>query len=67
MSLLLNVVIHKLTWNTKDRVTDHRSGLTVVGLQSVMDGRNLQPFIDDAKTRHERDRLESLLEDISEQ
>jgi len=47
----------------QDRVTDHRIGLTLKNLRSVMEGDGLKKFIDALRKDHEG----SLMEDVLEQ
>jgi peptide chain release factor 1 len=46
----------------QDRVTDHRIGLTLLNLTSVMEGDGLQDFHDALQKGHG----ESLLEDLAQ-
>ncbi|KAF8511625.1 hypothetical protein BU17DRAFT_54534 [Hysterangium stoloniferum] len=51
------------TYNyAQDRVTDHRIGLTMMNLTSVMEGDGLQVFIDALKKNHYENSMEDMLE-----
>jgi peptide chain release factor 1 len=52
-----------LNLRLQDRVTDHRIGLTVKNLVSVMEGDGLRSFVDALK----KDYDESLVEDMLEE
>ncbi|KAI0771474.1 release factor [Trametes elegans] len=50
------------TYNyAQDRVTDHRIGMSVKNLTSVMDGEGLQDFIKALQDRHHEEMLEDVL------
>ncbi|KDQ52929.1 hypothetical protein JAAARDRAFT_138047 [Jaapia argillacea MUCL 33604] len=52
------------TYNyAQDRVTDHRIGLSLMNLASVMEGDGLHTFIDALKRDHEEGVMEALLEE----
>ena len=42
------------------RVTDHRIGVREHGIQAILDGSNLQMFIDALQQHHEQDLLAEL-------
>ena len=42
------------------RVTDHRMGMTEHGIQAVLDGSNLQIFIDALQQQHKQELLAEL-------
>lgn len=42
----------------QDRVTDHRLGLSLMNVTSVMEGEGLQEFIDELGKKHQEDLLE---------
>jgi len=44
-------------------VTDHRIGLTMRNLTSVLEGDGIQVFIDDVKQYHAESVMEKLLEE----
>jgi len=51
------------TYNyAQDRVTDHRIGLSLMNLTSVMEGDGLQVFIDAVKKNHEESIMEEMLD-----
>jgi peptide chain release factor 1 len=45
----------------QERVTDHRIGLTIKNLSSVMEGEGLQDFIDALQREHHESMLENTL------
>lgn len=45
----------------QERVTDHRIGLTLMNLSSVMEGDGLQDFLDALKKDHDETILEDML------
>jgi peptide chain release factor 1 len=47
----------------QDRVTDHRIGLSLMNLTSIMEGNGLQGFIDALRRDHEETLMETLLEE----
>ena len=46
----------------QDRVTDHRIGLSLMNLTSVMEGNGLQIFVDAVKKHHEESIMEEMLD-----
>ena len=46
----------------QDRVTDHRIGLSLMNLTSVMEGDGLQIFVDAVKKHHEESIMEEMLD-----
>ncbi len=46
----------------QDRVTDHRVGVTVVGVMRVMSGEHLRPLLDTLFEADENDRLKAFTE-----
>lgn len=48
-------------YNFQERVTDHRIGLTLMNLSSVMEGDGLQDFLDALKKDHDETVLEDML------
>ncbi|KAI0081347.1 release factor [Panus rudis PR-1116 ss-1] len=51
------------TYNyAQDRVTDHRLGLSLNNLQSVLEGESLQDIIDELAKKHQDDLLQEALE-----
>ena len=46
----------------QDRVTDHRIGLSLMNLTSVMEGDGLQVFVDAVKKHHEESIMEEMLD-----
>jgi peptide chain release factor 1 len=52
------------TYNyAQERVTDHRIGLSIRNLSSVMEGDGLQEFVSALQQDHEETQLEDLLEE----
>jgi peptide chain release factor 1 len=51
-----------LTKLEQDRVTDHRIGLSLMNLTSVMEGDGLQIFVDAVKKHHEESIMEEMLD-----
>ena len=54
------------SYHDQDRVTDHRIGLSLMNLTSVMEGDGLQVFIDAVKKNHEESVMEEMLDIDSE-
>lgn len=55
------------TYNyAQDRVTDHRLGMSVKNLDSVMEGDGLQDFLKALQQRHHDELLEDVLSERSE-
>ncbi|KAJ3559941.1 hypothetical protein NM688_g26 [Phlebia brevispora] len=53
------------TYNyAQDRVTDHRLGLSLMNLASVMEGDGLREFIDELAKKHQADLLEEACETL---
>lgn len=52
-----------IEFSAQERVTDHRIGLTLKNLSSVMEGDGLQDFIDSLKKDHDESVLEDMLSD----
>jgi peptide chain release factor 1 len=50
--------------NLQDRVTDHRIGLSLVNLTSVLEGDGLRGFIDALRRDHEETIMEESLEEM---
>lgn len=51
------------TYNwAQDRMTDHRIGLSVTGIQNILDGEGLEYVLEQLKQHHDSQRMESLLE-----
>lgn len=48
---------------SKDRVTDHRIGRTIMNLTSVLEGDALEVFIDDLQKDYQEGIMESILVD----
>ena len=46
----------------QDRVTDHRIGLSLMNLTSVMEGDGLQVFVNAVKKHHEESIMEEMLD-----
>lgn len=52
------------TYNyVQDRITDHRSGFTIMNLESVMDGEGLERVIESCRKMHEEEIISTLLEE----
>ncbi|EPQ51562.1 release factor [Gloeophyllum trabeum ATCC 11539] len=52
------------TYNyAQDRVTDHRLGLSLMNLESVMEGNGLETFVEAMRERHAEETLEMMLEE----
>jgi peptide chain release factor 1 len=50
------------TYNyAQERVTDHRIGLSLINLRSVMEGDGLQDFLIRLKRDHEESQMEDML------
>ena len=43
---------------SQDRVTDHRIGLSLMNVESVMEGEGLRDFLDELAKKHQDDLLE---------
>ncbi|EGN97126.1 hypothetical protein SERLA73DRAFT_123914 [Serpula lacrymans var. lacrymans S7.3] len=53
------------TYNyAQDRVTDHRLGLSLMNLTSLLEGDGLQDFIDALKRSHDEDLMEEIVEGL---
>ncbi len=52
------------TYNSKDRISDHRISLTVHGVERVMNGEALYQLIDGLMKSDEHDRLANFLQQI---
>ncbi|KAL4063711.1 hypothetical protein J3A83DRAFT_4361843 [Scleroderma citrinum] len=53
------------TYNyAQDRVTDHRIGLSIMNLQSVMEGDGIQEFLDALKQNWEQEIMEEAIDDV---
>ncbi|KZT19345.1 hypothetical protein NEOLEDRAFT_1142196 [Neolentinus lepideus HHB14362 ss-1] len=53
------------TYNyAQDRVTDHRIGLSLMNLDSVMEGNGLETFVDALKKKHDEEVVEMMLEEF---
>lgn len=50
----------------QDRVTDHRVGMNVSGVERVLNGEYLEPIIDALILADERDSLECFLESLEQ-
>jgi hypothetical protein len=50
---------------SQERVTDHRIGLTLKNLSSVLEGDGLEDFIDALKKDHDESVLEDMISDTS--
>ncbi len=48
----------------QDRITDHRTGLTLYGIESMMGGNMLQKFIDAFMNKVYEEKLEELMQDL---
>lgn len=48
-------------WPPKDRVTDHRIGLTLKNLAGVMEDGRLQEILDALKRNHDQEVMEDML------
>lgn len=59
---VLSYAVHLLTW-VQNRVTDHRVGLTVKNLESVMEGTGLIDIVDHLKRDHDETQLKDVLAD----
>ena len=46
----------------KDRVTDHRIGMSIMNLSAVMEGGGLRDFFEALEHRHYHDQLEDVLQ-----
>ena len=49
------------------RCTDHRIGLTVFGIEEVLNGEKLGILMEALKVRHEQDRIEALCADMAQE
>ena len=56
-------MLHPTEPHFQERVTDHRIGLTLKNLTSVMEGDGLEDFIDALKRDHDESVLEDMLSD----
>lgn len=45
----------------QDRITDHRTGLTLFGIENMMSGEYLQKFIDAYQEKVYEEKLEALI------
>lgn len=57
------VFVSIIEFSVQERVTDHRIGLTLKNLSSVMEGDGLQDFIDSLQKDHDESVLEDMLSD----
>lgn len=48
----------------QDRITDHRTGLTLFGIENMMRANLLQKFIDAYMNKVYEEKLEELMEDL---
>ena len=48
----------------QDRITDHRTGLTLFGIENMMGGNLLQKFIDSYMNKVYEEKLQELMEDL---
>lgn len=53
-----------VVYPVQDRVTDHRIGLSLMNLQSFMEGDGVQEFLDAMRRHWEEERMEEAVSDV---
>lgn len=51
----------------QDRITDHRTGLTLFGIENMMSGEYLQKFIDAYQEKVYEEKLEALIKELKDE
>lgn len=54
----------ELMYLPQNRVTDHRLGISIMNIESVMEGQALQDILDSLVRKHQADMLEQALQDV---